>query len=106
MIRESKGLYNLIHQTLDTDLNQEDSRLVRKIFQFSGFLKNDGQGNYCLINLDAEMNDCSVKCIFNEIGLKAYLDNFEKSEPVTYESFNSNYLINFRLFNNFEKIPL
>jgi hypothetical protein len=84
MIRDRKGLYFLIDDSIERDLLFQEENNVR----FKCYLKKDNFGQYALIDSDSGTNNCSIKCIFNESGLKEFLAG--APSYIDYDSFNSN----------------
>ncbi len=83
MISEKKGLYHLIDESLERDLNSEEENNLK----FKSYLKKDSFGTYSLLDGEVEANSCSIKCVFSEGGLKDFFDKMPSY--ITYDSFNS-----------------
>ncbi len=69
MISEKQGLFELIENNIDIDLNLKDE--AERPIKFRSFLKRDYHPTLILYSLVDE--DCSIKCFFEEKFLKEYL---------------------------------
>lgn len=105
MISESRGLYELVEDSLDRDLaNEAEKNPVIK-----GFIKKDISGNFSIGEIDGKAEDWTIRCIFSASGLKTHLDSTSEYNhgKLDYDSWNSKQhkmnLINFTHFSFFQK---
>jgi hypothetical protein len=85
MIKDKKGLYFVIDESIERDLRNEDEKPQR----IKCYLKKDHLGGYVLVDTEIDKNNCSIKCIFSEEGLKEYLAGLPSY--IDYESFESKF---------------
>ena len=83
MIKDKKGLYFIIDESIERDLNNEEEKHQRIKF----YLKRDHLGGYVLVDTESGNNNCSIKCIFSQEGLKEYLAGVPSY--IDYDSFES-----------------
>ena len=82
MIPERKGLYSLVDESIEKQLNGEEQQPLR----FKAYLKKDAFDVYSLLDCEGHPN-CSIKCIFNESGLNNYLETLPSY--MSYDSLES-----------------
>jgi hypothetical protein len=83
MIKDKKGLYFLIDESIERDIKHEEEKTQK----MKCYLKKDHLGGYVLVDTHKEKNNCSIKCVFSEEGLKEYLAGLPSY--MDYNSFES-----------------